>query len=202
MKFGSFFKSLADRLHENTKPLSDRDKWLLLFLFGVLLAVIVFPMEKKQTASKQETQTETQTTIATAQKMNMSQYEAYLSKQLEMILQEMDGVGQVQAWVTLESGEEKVLYQEKNSKTSKLEEADSVGGTRVEESQNVEKTTVVDSGGNPYIIKTIQPKVEGVLVLAEGADDSEIKKNIMEAVEVLFGIDVHRIKVAKKKVEE
>ena len=29
-----------------------------------------------------------------------------------------------------------------------------------------------------------------------------IKKNISEAVQVLFGIEAHRIKVAKKKVEE
>ena len=61
---------------------------------------------------------------------------------------------------------------------------------------------VTDSTGNPYIVKTLQPDVEGVLVVAEGADDSIVKKNISEAVQVLFGIDVHRIKVAKKKAEE
>ena len=52
------------------------------------------------------------------------------------------------------------------------------------------------------MVKTLQPKVEGVLVIAEGAGNSVVKKNISEAVEVLFGIDAHRIKVAKKKVEE
>ena len=51
-------------------------------------------------------------------------------------------------------------------------------------------------------MKTLQPEVEGVLVVAEGADSSVVKKNITEAVEVLFGIDAHRIKVGKKKAEE
>ena len=41
-----------------------------------------------------------------------------------------------------------------------------------------------------------------MLVLAEGAGNGTVKKNITEAVEVLFGIEAHRIKVAKKKVEE
>jgi stage III sporulation protein AG len=114
----------------------------------------------------------------------------------------MDGVGEVEAWVTLSAGEEKVLYQEKASDVTKLQEADSVGGTRLEQSEKIQNEVLLDKSGNPYIIQILQPQVEGVLVVAEGADNGTVKKNITEAVQVLFGIESHRIKVAKKKVEE
>lgn len=201
MKLPVFLENLIKELGDKTKPLSGRDKWLLFFLFGLLLAVIVFPMDKKEEKQAEDVQ-QVQVSSEVQSKMSVSQYEAYLSAQLKTILEEMEGAGQVEAWVTLESGEEKVLYQEKNSSFSVLEEADSVGGTRREESQEAERTTLLDKEGEPYIIKTMQPKIEGVFVLAEGAEDREVKKNIMEAVQVLFGVDVHRIKVAKKKVEE
>lgn len=202
MKLPVFWENLIKELGDKTKPLSGRDKWLLLFLFGLLLAVIVFPMDKKEEKEERQGAQQVQAASGVEQKMSVSQYEAYLSAQLKRILEEMDGAGQVEAWVTLECGEEQVLYQEKNSKSSVLEEADSVGGTRTQEEREVEQTTLLDGEGEPYIIKTMQPKIEGVLVLSEGAEDREIKKNIMEAVQVLFGIDVHRIKVAKKRVEE
>ena len=133
---------------------------------------------------------------------SLNQYEIYLSRQLEDILSEMDGAGKVQAWVTLAGSSEKVLVQERDYVENLLQEADSVGGTRTEEKNDVNETVFTNNSGEPYVVKTLQPKVEGVLVIAEGAGNSVVKKNISEAVEVLFGIDAHRIKVAKKKVEE
>ncbi|MGN0422485.1 MAG: stage III sporulation protein AG, partial [Lachnospiraceae bacterium] len=39
---------------------------------------------------------------------------------------------------------------------------------------------------------------EGVVVLAEGGDNAVVKQNITEAVQALFGIDTHKIRVMKK----
>ncbi len=114
----------------------------------------------------------------------------------------MEGAGEVTAWVTLESGERTVLYEEETSQTSTLSEADSQGGTREENTENVTRTVVFGADGNPYVVQTELPKIQGVLVLAEGGDDSTVRLNIVEAVEVLFGLDTHKIKVVKKKAEE
>ena len=128
--------------------------------------------------------------------------EKQIQKYLEHILSKIDGAGSVNCWVTLSGSSEVVLYEEKDSEQSNLEEADSVGGSRIENNNKSDKTVLTDKDGNPYVVKTLQPEVEGVLVVAEGAGDSIVKKNISEAVQVLFGLDAHRIKVAKKKVEE
>ena len=196
------------------KSLSAKEKWMLLFLSGILLTVIIFPFENKkseQTGLLADSLSKGNTWSNEGADgndglsegiVNVKKYEAELSKNLETILSQMDGVGAVEAWVTLSGGEEKVLYQEKASDVTKLQEADSVGGTRLEQSEKIQNEVLLDKSGNPYIIQILQPQVAGVLVVAEGAADGTVKKNITEAVEVLFGIEAHRIKVAKKKMEE
>ena len=212
MKLPIFLEKLFTGLgkKEDFKRMSAKEKWMDFLLLGLLAAVIVFPTEKKgntdlldsgnQTSGKSEGQGSM--SAYDAGTMSLSQYEIYLSEKLEEILSTIDGAGQVEAWVTLAASSEKIFYLEKDTETASLEEKDSVGGSRMEQKEQVDKTVIKDSAGNPYTVKTMQPEEEGVLVVAEGAGDSFIKKNISEAVEVLFGIDAHRIKVAKKKVEE
>ncbi len=52
--------------------------------------------------------------------------------------------------------------------------------------------------GEPYVSKELSPQIEGVVVIAEGGADSVVKQNITEAVQALFGIDTHKIRVMKK----
>ena len=49
------------------------------------------------------------------------------------------------------------------------------------------------------MVKTTSPQVEGVLVVCEGAGVGTVSKNITDAIEVLFGIEPHKIKVVKMK---
>ena len=46
--------------------------------------------------------------------------------------------------------------------------------------------------------KEILPKVEGVVVVAEGGDQPVIVKNITESIQALFGIETHKIRIGKK----
>ena len=210
MKLPEFWEKLIQRFSktEHSKQMTAKEKWMLFLLSGVLLAVIFFPTGEKNTNALIESKEEVKQQqggsefISAGTGMSLNQYEIYLSGQLEEILSEMDGAGKVQAWVTLAGSSEKVLVQERDYEESLLQEADSVGGTRTEEKNDMNETVFTNNSGEPYVVKTLQPKVEGVLVIAEGAGNSVVKKNISEAVEVLFGIDAHRIKVAKKKVEE
>ena len=44
-----------------------------------------------------------------------------------------------------------------------------------------------------------QETVTGVLVAAQGADNSVVSRNIVEAVMALFQVEAHKIKVMKMK---
>ena len=58
-----------------------------------------------------------------------------------------------------------------------------------------------DAKGNqtPWIAQEKYPKVSGVLVIAQGGDSPVVVQNIQEAVQALFQLEAHKIKVMKMK---
>lgn len=50
-------------------------------------------------------------------------------------------------------------------------------------------------GKNTNNAKIIQPKIEGAIITAQGANDATTKSNIMQAVEAATGIATHKIQV-------
>ena len=186
----------------NFKTMTKKEKWMMFFLIGALIAVLLVPMEEKEAEEAiLENEIDQQTELYKNDN-NIADYEDKLSKRLIEILQKIDGAGKVDAWVRVSEGKELVLSMENTKDASVLKEQDSAGGTRAEDKKTETSTVILDKNGNPYVVKTIEPQIEGVFVVAEGAGNSTVKKNITEAVEVLFDIEPHRIKVAKKKLEE
>jgi len=80
-------------------------------------------------------------------------------------------------------------------------ETDSQGGTRNSSNvQREEETVLMQSGSggtSPYVVKEIEPDIEGVLVIAQGGEDPKIIQEINSAVQVLFDVPAHKIKVMK-----
>lgn len=53
-----------------------------------------------------------------------------------------------------------------------------------------------ENGSNVPATKTVvNPKVEGVIVIAEGAGDANVKANIISAVEAVTGVQAHKVQV-------
>lgn len=99
------------------------------------------------------------------------EYTAYLEGKLKKMLESVRGLGEVEVMITLESSEERIVEKDMTADRSQTEEQDSAGGTRTVSSSNTGYQTVYQDGsqGTPFVAKTITPKVEGVLVVAEGA---------------------------------
>lgn len=126
---------------------------------------------------------------------------SYQEKQegnLERILGKISGVGAVDVVINFESSEVKVPAVDNSSQKSTTEETDSEGGTRVN-SQETDGDKIVMSnssdGSEPVILKTEKPNVIGVMVVAEGAEDSKIKYEITKAVSSLYNISVDKVNV-------
>ena len=69
------------------------------------------------------------------------------------------------------------------------------------EAQDSEATVYNSTSGGeqtPYVTKEVNPKVEGVVVIAEGGGNAVVIKNITEAIQALFDVDTHKIKVMKR----
>lgn len=130
------------------------------------------------------------------------EYAAYLEGRLEEILSGISGVGKVQVMLTLSSSAELVVEKDEPYSRSQTNEADSEGGSRVITQMEGQENTVYRGTGNdsePYVVKTLLPRVEGVVVVAQGSGKGTIDKDITEIAQALFGIDAHKIKVVKMK---
>lgn len=128
-------------------------------------------------------------------------YEQQLEMRVKNILKNVDGVGKVDVMIALYASAEKVIRSDTNSSGSLTEETDSSGGTRRSESSAYSTTTVMgDSNGNstPVIEKEVYPEISGIVISAEGGDDPKVRSEISTAMEALFGLPVHKIKVLKR----
>ncbi len=199
-----------------------RDNLLILVLLGVLLFIVALPVKKEdpvatdtgmeiteqynagiltssgqQNVAQQET-VDVGTWAVTAD--STEEYAAYLEGKLKKMLESVRGVGEVEVMITLESSEERIVEKDMTAERSQTEEQDSAGGTRTVSSSNTGYQTVYQEGsqGSPFVVKTITPKVEGVLVVAEGAGKGNMTGEITQVVQALFGVEAHKVKVLEK----
>lgn len=126
-------------------------------------------------------------------------------QRLKSILEQMDGVGKIQVMIRAKASKEYVVEKDLTTNTSTVNETDAQGGTRQsnEASKSESSLYTKDGSGNdvPWVIKEMEPEIEGVLVAAEGGDNENVANEITQAVQVLFNIPVHKIKVVKMKGE-
>ncbi len=112
------------------------------------------------------------------------------------------GVSDVSVMVSLETSPEQVVQVNRDNRQQVIEEEDSRGGTRkTTDTTQRDQVVVVNqgSGEKPVVIKTRQPKVRGVLVVARGVENAQVKRWIVEAVQRVLDVPAHRISVLPKK---
>ena len=166
-----------------------KDKWLIILLVGLLLVVIAMPVSDIKSDQTQDDQQMQQTETPSEEA-----YTGALEARLENALANVKGVGNVKVMITLASSAEKVVEKDREM-SSDVQEGDG-GGKNTSSSE-----TAVYANGNgeetPYVKQELSPRIEGVLVIAEGGDNAVVIENITEAVQALFGVDTHKIKVMK-----
>lgn len=191
---------------ENPKKIKGlkKDQLVILLLFGILLVVIAIPTSPKEDSSENaaEEDLETQAEVTDAQDNSSDEtYEQRQERRLKEALQLVEGVGEVEVMITLEAGSELVVEKDQPVTSQTVEETDSDGGTRSTTEESWSESTVYSEGENgsrsPYVIKELEPKVQGVIVIAEGGGNAVVKQDILEAVQALFPIEAHKIKIMK-----
>ena len=130
----------------------------------------------------------------------MAEYAAREEDKLEKILGQAEGIGKVKVMITLASSEEHMVLKDTDNKESSTEEHDSNGGTRQQEEYSLKSENVIissDGSEHPYVVQVNSPKIEGVVVVAEGAGNGKKDSEIIDAVVALFSVEPHKIKVMK-----
>lgn len=187
-----------------------KDRFILLFLAGLMMVIIVMPWgesgkkgEQEEAWKKKRMQEQEEGLLQESIRANQNEVDEYRQKlcsQLEDFLRTMDGVGMAKVYITMHSSKEIIV--ERNSPYSKrTEEETTQERTRViGETENASEVVLLkqaDGSEAPIIVKEIVPAVRGVVVAAQGAENEMVKKEITALVMALFGIEEHKIRVVK-----
>lgn len=132
----------------------------------------------------------------------LAEYELRQKNELKEIIEQMEGVGKVDVKINFESGEVKVPATDDTTQNSTTEEKDTSGGTRTTKSQSDGSKVVMSSGsdGNiPLIVKVDKPKISGIIIVAEGAENSKVKLEIERACATLYDIAANKVHVQAMK---
>lgn len=177
----------------------------LVFFVVILVVTIVIinliwngnkPVNKQETkdTSKQLASSE----IANDRNETIDLTTDHLAQQLEAILSKIQGVGEVKAFIHYSESSQVVAMYNETTKNSNTEESDTSGGTRkIQETDSQKDIVYKEENGEktPITQKVIQPKVEGAIITARGANKAETKTNIIQAVEAVTGLATHKIQV-------
>ena len=122
--------------------------------------------------------------------------------QLKTSLDEMLGVKDTRVVVNIDSTEEQVLQKNKTTKNQTTNETDRDGGKRKVQDSSIDEQMVIIRNGDkevPIVVQTKKPKIRGVLVVAKGAENIQVKKWIVEAVTRALDVPSYRVAVMPKK---
>ena len=78
------------------------------------------------------------------------------------------------------------------------------GNRKISEVSNKKEVIYQEINGEkvPVTQSTIKPKIEGAIIIAKGANSSDVKLKITQAVEAATGLATHKIQVFEMKGKE
>jgi stage III sporulation protein AG len=140
-------------------------------------------------------------TFKSNQKKNFPSMEAYASyyeERLTDILNQVKGVSNVRVLVTLNTDIQNVYKTDTQTKQNRTTEQDQNGGTRQTNEQSKDENVVIidgKDGKKPVVITKKSPVIQGVLVVAEGAENPTIKSWIQQAVSSVLDVPSYNVYV-------
>lgn len=179
---------------------SKMSKLLLVLLVGICLLVIAWPVKDKKdtypgkTSAAQQGQTisDEEDKYKGAGETDyddgyLTKYTEYMEERLCSVLSRVEGVSDVSVMITLKNSGEKIALRDNNNSRS-----DEDGKTV---SSSSEETVIEkqDSNSSPYIIKYIEPEIEGVIVCCKGGESGGNSLKITNAIQALFDVPTHKI---------
>lgn len=115
-----------------------------------------------------------------------------VEEKMEQVLSKVEGAGKVQVMLTYSTTKEQILAREEKTEKSKGE---------TEESLRMEDTLVLAENGQgsqePVVLTEQAPKVEGVVIVAEGGDDAVVSSRLNCAAQALLDVPPHKIAILK-----
>jgi stage III sporulation protein AG len=208
----SWLKNLVSKGESSDKKSGKYQYMILVLCIGAAFMIVgnvLFsdksaPLDSKAVTTSQAETSEVEAFSLKKDSNNktISGYEEEYEKQLKKALEEMLGVEDVMVVVNIDSTDKKVLEKNTVTKSQTTEEKDNEGGERkVQDTSTDEQLVIIREGEKevPIVVEYQKPAIRGVLVVAKGAENIQVKKWIIEAVTRALDVPSHRVAVMPKK---
>jgi stage III sporulation protein AG len=159
-----------EKIKEN-KKLQTTIVIILIILVVFVFLTGIFNTEQKQTKN--------------TEKAVVDLYVESLENRLSNTLSQVEGAGKVSVVITVESGMETVL-------AKKIVTKETASGKEIEE-------TPLLVNGKTVVLKELYPKVIGVLIVAQGANNISVLTKIKQATKSLLDIELNQIEILTMK---
>lgn len=187
----------------NKKKLENIVVFIVILIITIIVINVIWNGEDKNENEKQTTDSNKRLADTSYQNNNTettdSTNDDNMVTNLEEILSNIRGVGNVKVMITYAETSKTVPVYNEESTEENTEETDSEGGTRKVTQTDVKKEVIYeesDGGGKTLITQSIiSPTIEGAIITAEGAGDATVKTNIIQAVGAVTGLATHKIQV-------
>ncbi len=155
---------------------ADRKKMFYLIVLAII-AMILFVLSGT-TGQKEDADNEATSETVSA------------SAKSDMILGKIEGVGSVNVAIEWKGDTERDYAY--NEETSERKD-DSESGS--EETTTRKEMVLLDGDTSPVVIGEVLPEIVGVIVVAEGAYQADIRESLSEVVSTYLGIGANRIEI-------
>lgn len=160
----------------------------LIILLVVLLISINYIFKSDKNSNSTSNDKNINSSDSTSSKETEITEDSEMEKKLENILSQIKGIEDVSVMLTFSSGsKQNIAYntqEESNSGSSKTEKKVAFN------EESGKKTAIVESVENP--------KVEGIIIVAKGANTVEIKSKIATAAAMAVNVPVYKVQVFEK----
>ena len=133
---------------------------------------------------------------------NHIRQERALEEELEEFMSLVAGAGQVRVMVSAPGNRETVFAVDTTNNRSYVLEEDAQGGTRDQRQHSTQEQTVIITDRNgidqPLVLREIEPRIEGIVIIAEGGDDPFVRDALTRAAMAVLGVEAHRVQVLAK----
>ncbi len=211
---GQWFKKLMTNTKDEKKKRSSPLQYLAIVMC-VGLALMIFsnfskpsnlqdsvPVFKEETKDSNDAVPVFTGKSSSDGPLTMQDYEYTYEKQLRETLEQIVGVSDVTVMVNLAETETQIFERNKSTKEQKTDETDREGGKRkVEDVTRDDEVVIIRSGDKeePLVARIEKPAIRGVLVVANGVENIQVKTWVVEAVSRVLDVPSHRVSVLPKK---
>lgn len=171
---------------------------IVVFIIILIVTVLIINNMWLSDDKKSEKNTQDASKVLAQTTTTVNSEQDDLEQKLEDILESINGVGKVKVLIKYSETSSVVAMYNETISESTTKESDGDGGSKdVKETENKKEIVYTDENGEnkPITEKVVMPVIEGAVVTAQGAGNTNVKASIVSAMEAVTGLAVHKIQV-------